>query len=84
MLFVGKLALSLSASKPIKWFNVYPNQTNCTCTIVHNFQNIKSSPMFFEQSLQVAVIGDDIAGLLTARGLKREGHRVIVFVMICC
>jgi cation diffusion facilitator CzcD-associated flavoprotein CzcO len=33
----------------------------------------------FEQSLQVAVIGAGMAGLLTARELKREGHRVIVF-----
>jgi monoamine oxidase len=46
--------------------------------IGHNFQNLKSSPMF-EQSLQVAVIGAGMAGLLTARELKREGHRVIVF-----
>jgi cation diffusion facilitator CzcD-associated flavoprotein CzcO len=46
--------------------------------IVHNFRNLKSSPMF-GQSLQVAVIGPGMAGLLTARELKREGHRVIVF-----
>jgi len=46
--------------------------------IVHNFRNLKSDPMF-EQSLQVAVIGAGMAGLLTARELKREGHRVIVF-----
>jgi len=46
--------------------------------IVHNFRNLKSSPMF-EQSLQIAVIGAGMAGLLIARELKREGHRVIVF-----
>ncbi|XP_059432307.1 flavin-containing monooxygenase FMO GS-OX-like 4 [Corylus avellana] len=33
----------------------------------------------YEQSLKVAVIGAGMAGLLTARELKREGHRVIVF-----
>jgi cation diffusion facilitator CzcD-associated flavoprotein CzcO len=33
----------------------------------------------YEQSLKVAVIGAGMAGLLTARELKREAHRVIVF-----
>lgn len=32
-----------------------------------------------EHSLKVAVIGAGVAGLLTARELKREGHRVVVF-----